>query len=120
MDRGLGRSQCPLGLRPKAREIGTTPVTSATGEFLGELAVYEREACRYSLQLFHDAGVHDLDQWISDFAACDSAYLMNFYRTGKKLPFRSFWREGMPRIEPLAIPEFQPTRWLSRNAGVVV
>jgi type 1 glutamine amidotransferase len=84
------------------------------------LAAYERQACRYSLQLFHDAGVCDLDQWVSDFAACDSAYLMHFYRTGKKLAFRSFWREGMPRIEPLAIPEFQPVRWLSRNAGVVV
>ena len=39
---------------------------------LAEVADYEREACRYSLQLLHDAGVHDLDQWISDFAACDT------------------------------------------------
>jgi hypothetical protein len=105
---------------PRAREIGTTPVTSATEEFLDELAAYEKQACRYSLQLFHDAGIGDLDPWVSDFAACDSAYLMHFYRTGKKLPFRSFWREGMPLIEPLAIPAFQPSRWLSRSGGVVV
>lgn len=105
---------------PRAREIGTTPVTAATEEFLGELAAYEKQACRYSLQLFHDAGIRDLDQWVSDFAACDSAYLMHFYRTGKKLPFRSFWREGMPLIEPLAIPPFQPSRWLARSGGVVL
>jgi hypothetical protein len=104
----------------RARELGTAAVTSPSEAFLEELAAYERTACRYSLQLFHEAGVWDLDQWISDFAACDSAYLMHFYRTGRKLPFRSFWREGMPRIEPLAIPVFQPSRWLSRSGGVVV
>jgi type 1 glutamine amidotransferase len=81
---------------------------------------YEREACRYSLQLLHDAGIHDLDQWISDFAACDGAYLMHFYRTGEKRPFRSFWRDGTPLATPLAIPEFQPVRWLSRHQGTVV
>ena len=81
---------------------------------------YEAEACRYSLQLLHDAGVHDLDQWIADFAACDTAYLMHFYRTGEKLPFRSFWRDGSPILAPLAIPEFHPTQWLSRFDGTVV
>jgi hypothetical protein len=105
---------------PRAREIGTTPVSAATEAFLEELAAYEKQACRYSLELFHDAGVRDLDQWVSDFAACDSGYLMHFYRTGSKLPFRSFWREGMPQIEPLAIPPFQPSRWVSRSGGVVV
>ena len=105
---------------PRAREIGTARVENATEEFLTELAAYEKTACRYSLQLFHDAGVRDLDQWMADFAACDSAYLMHFYRTGEKIPFRQFWREGQPVIEPLEIPEFQPTRWLSRNDGVVI
>jgi hypothetical protein len=105
---------------PRARELGTATVTAPTEEFLDELAAYEKQACRYSLQLFHDAGIRDLDQWVSDFAACDSAYLMHFYRTGKKLPFRSFWRDGMPLIEPLAIPPFQPSRWLARSGGVVL
>jgi hypothetical protein len=105
---------------PQARFIGTAPVSHPTEELLADLRTYELTACRYSLQLFHDAGVHDLDQWMADFAACDSAYLMHFYRTGEKLPFRSFWREGMPPLEPLPIPAFQPTRWLTRNQGVVV
>jgi hypothetical protein len=105
---------------PDARFVGTKPVKDPTEELLAELRAYELTACRYSLQLFHDAGVRDLDQWMADFAACDSAYLMHFYRTGTKLPFRGFWRNDTPKIEPLPIPEFQPTRWLTRNQGVVV
>jgi hypothetical protein len=105
---------------PQARLVGLAQVTNPTEEALAELRAYELIACRYSLQLFHDAGVHDLDQWMADFAACDSAYLMHFYRTGTKLPFRTFWRDGMPAIEPLPIPEFQPTKWLARNQGIVV
>jgi hypothetical protein len=64
--------------------------------------------------------VRDLDQWFSDFANCDLCYLMHFYRTGRKTGVRSFWRDGAPRIEPLPIPVFQPTRWVSRNEGIVV
>jgi hypothetical protein len=106
----------------RARELGAASPASVTwtDELLGELADYEREACRYSLQLLHEAGVRDLDQWVSDFAACDTAYLIHFYKTGEKLPFRSFWREGAPVLAPLAIPAFQPTRWISRFDGVVI
>lgn len=101
-----------------ARAIGTH-----TGPWdedaLRRVRAYEYTACRYSMQLFHDAGVHDLDQWLSDFAACDYAYLDHFYRTGEKRPFRSFWSDGNQCLTPLAIPSFSPTRWLSRD-GVVI
>ena len=103
-----------------ARRIGSVPVSDASEEFLEKLREYELVACRYSLQLFHDAGIHDLDQWMFDFAACDSAYLMHFYRTGEKVPFRELWQEKMPSIEPLAIPDFVPTRWVARSDGVVI
>ncbi|HWO24274.1 MAG TPA: hypothetical protein VNO30_36270 [Kofleriaceae bacterium] len=103
-----------------ARAIGLAPPGGWTEESLAALAEYEREACRYSLQLLHEAGFRELDQWISDFAACDSAYLLHFYRTGEKLPFRSFWRDGSPLLTPLPIPAFQPTRWISRNDGTVI
>jgi hypothetical protein len=105
---------------PAARTIGTARVEKPSEEMLAELRAYELTACRYSLELFHDAGVRDLDQWMADFAACDSGYLMHFYRTGEKLPFRGFWRQGTPAIPPLPIPEFHPTRWVSRADGVVV
>ena len=107
-------------LSESSREIAFARPGQKTEEQLVEIAAYEREACRYSLQLLHDAGFHDLDQWVSDFAACDCAYLLHFYRTGAKPPFRSFWRDGAPLLTPLPIPPFQPTRWLSRNDGIVI
>jgi hypothetical protein len=107
-------------LSEDARRIAFARPGPWSEEQLAELAAYEREACRFSLQLLHEAGFHDLDQWISDFAACDAAYLMHFYRTGEKRPFRSFWRAGAPLVTPLPIPSFQPTRWISRYDGTVV
>ena len=105
---------------PRARTLGMARVEKPTEEFLAELRDYESTACRYSLQLFHEAGITDLDQWMSDFAACDSAYLMHFYRTSEKRAFRSFWNDGAARIEPLKIPDFSPERWVSRADGVVI
>ncbi|HEU0034413.1 MAG TPA: hypothetical protein VFQ53_27510 [Kofleriaceae bacterium] len=104
----------------QARTIAFAHPDVWTEEQLREVADYERQACRYSLQLLHDVGIRDLDQWVSDFAACDTAYLMHFYKTGEKPPFRTFWRDGAPLLEPLAIPEFQPTRWISRYDGTVI
>jgi len=104
----------------RAREIGSIVQQSPTPEMLDELEEYERVACRYSLQLFHDCGVHDLDQWLADFAACDFAYLRHFYATGEKRPFRSFWKDGTPRLSPLPVPEFHPQSWHSRWEGIVV
>jgi hypothetical protein len=105
---------------PEAREIGMATRATWTDDEIAQLRRYEQQACRYSVQLFHDAGIRDLDPWLSDFAACDLAYLEHVYRTGDKPPFRSFWKDGTPVLPPLPIPEFHPTRWWSRWSGVVV
>lgn len=107
-------------LSAEAREIGYRVAQNPTDDELRRLHAYEVEACRYSLQLFHEAGVHDLDGWLSDFAACDFRYLEHFYRTKEKLPFESFWRDGEPLLSPLPIPPFTPRRWVSRWEGIVV
>ncbi len=108
-------------LSAAARDIGTDAATVVSEERLQAIEQYELEACAYSLQLFHNLGIHDLDQWLSDFATCDLRYLMHFYRSGgEKRPFFDFWREGSPRIEGRPIPHFRPTRWVSRADGVVV
>ena len=104
----------------RARRIGMTQPVLTDRASLDELRDYELRACRYSLQLLHEIGIHDCDQWLADFAACDWEYLLHFYRTGEKGAFRSFWRVGMPLLEPLDIPRFLPTRWRSRNDGIVV
>jgi hypothetical protein len=104
----------------EARTIGQKVLESPSAEQLAALERYEREACRYSLALLHEVGVRELDQWVADFAACDFAYLRHFYTTKEKRPFREFWRDGQPLLEPLKIPEFHPTRWVSRWDGIVV
>jgi hypothetical protein len=105
---------------PELRALGAVRGPGLSDEVLAQLIGYEHEACRYSLQLLHDAGIDDMDAWLSDFAACDLAYLIHFYKHGEKRPFRSFWRDGQPLLTPLAIPAFRPTRWVSRWDGVVV
>ena len=102
------------------RRLGAITGFGHPPEIVAQLVEYERQACRYSLQLLHDIGVHDLDQWLADFAACDLAYLVHFYATGEKPPFRSFWKDGQPRLQPLPIPDFHPTKWVSRWEGIVI
>ena len=104
---------------PADREFGLLEVEDPTEELLASLERYEVDAARYSLQLFHEAGVRDLDQWLANFAACDIAYLLHFYRTGSKQEFKSFWRDQAPCLTPMPIPEFTPTRWVSRSGTVI-
>jgi len=101
------------------RALGLLEVHEPSDALLAALARYEEDAARYSLQLFHDAGVYDLDQWLADFAACDIAYLLHFYRTGEKREFRSFWRENALLLSPLQIPAFRPTKWVTRSGTVI-
>jgi hypothetical protein len=105
---------------PAARELGSAVEANPTAEKIDALEKYEVEAARYSLQLLHEAGVHDLDGWLADFSSCDFAYLKNFYQKGEKLDFRSFWIKGTQPLEPLPIPPFRPERWKARWDGIVI
>jgi hypothetical protein len=104
----------------RARSIGGKPDNAYTPAELLEIQQYEQEASRYGLQLLHELGVHDLDQWLSDFAACDFAYLRHFYRTGERADPLRFWRDGMPLLRPQPIPPFTPRHFKYRQDGVVV
>lgn len=103
-----------------ALAIGTATIVHPTAHVLKNLHRYEQTACRYSLRILRDAGIRDLDQWLSDYAACDCAYLMHFYQTGEKRDLRSFWRRGTPVVRALPIPSFSPTPRVSRVSGVVI
>lgn len=112
-------------LSERARQLSVlllrdTPEEEVDEAVFAEIYAFENEACAYSLQLLHECGVRDLDAWVSDFAACDYAYLEHFYRTREKLPFRSFWRPGMPLIAPRPLPHFEPQRWSTRTDGIVI
>lgn len=85
-----------------------------------KVLVYEKEAARYGLALFHEIAITDADRWFSAFSACDQAYLLHFYRTGEKREFQTFWRDDVPAVQPKPAPRFTPTRRRFRMDGVVI
>lgn len=101
------------------RRLGMTKPVKPGREELDALEAYERQACRYSQQALHEAGVSGLDQWLADYSACDLAYLRHTYTTGERRAFAGFWQSGHPLIEPLPIPAFVPTRWRRREQPIV-
>lgn len=105
---------------PRAFEIGRPLEPPVAESLLPEIMEYERDAARYALQLLHEIGIVDADQWLTDFTTCDAAYLSHYYRTGEKLEFRSFWCNSTPPIEPLRIPAFTPTPRSYRTDGIVI
>jgi len=105
---------------PRAVELGRARRPPIVEELLPEIRDYEREAASYALSLLHEAGVTGLDQWFSDYSACDVAYLLDYYKTGDKRAFLDFWTDNAPAIAPKAIPEFTPVRRVFRRDGIVI
>ncbi|HUB83382.1 MAG TPA: hypothetical protein VMB03_31495 [Bryobacteraceae bacterium] len=105
---------------PAAFELGRTRVPPVDEALLPSLMAYEREAAAYGLELLHEAGIGDADQWLSDFSACDLAYLTHFYRTAEKRDPLTFRRANVPLLEARAIPAFTPKKLVFRSAGVVI
>jgi hypothetical protein len=103
-----------------SRRLGMTMPVDPDETQLDILEAYEREACGYSQQALHEAGVRHLDQWLADYSSCDFAFLRHFYRTGERKAFAGFWREGQPLIKPRPIPSFAPHRWRPRGRAIVV
>src|ERR1700688_577523 len=104
----------------RARQIGSNAPGRYSAAELAEVKAYEREASRYGLQLLHEAGIADLDGWLTDFSAADLAFLVHYYATGERRPLTDFWLDGQPVLQPLAIPAFRPRRFKFRWDGVVV
>ena len=102
-------------LSEEYRRIGTDLSIGKGEKELQAIYAYEKNATRFSLQLMHDAGVRDLDRWMSDWWAADWKYLDHYYRTGEKLDFKTLLDPGKGEmLTPLVIPEFKPQKWLSR------
>jgi hypothetical protein len=104
---------------PAQRKIGLLAVTLPDPKLLARLIAYERDALGYSIQLLRECGVTGLDQWLADYAEGDIAYLTYFYTTGRKKPFRSFLRKGMPIMKARRIPKFTPKFWGGRTGDVI-
>jgi hypothetical protein len=107
-------------VNPGASEVSRLLKPPVSEKLLPAIIEYEREAASLALAMFHQAGITGIDQWFSDYAACDMAYLRHYYRTGEKRVFRSFWRDNVPRLEPKPIPPFTPRKQAFRGDGLVI
>lgn len=97
------------------RAIGLETSPGKSDEMLAKIYDYERDATRYSMRLLHDAGVTELDRWVSDWWQADWEFLVHFYRTGEKLDSRKLLVAGKGELlTPLDIPPFELQRWVSR------
>jgi hypothetical protein len=107
-------------LSERAFEVGQSLEPPVPETLLPAVMKYEREAASYGLQLLHDVGIEDADQWLTDYTCCDIAYLFHYYRTGEKRGFETFWKANADRIEPLSIPPFVPQTRTYRQDGIVI
>ena len=107
-------------VRPEAFELGQPRQPPVNKDALPALMDYEKEAARYALGLFHEIGITGADQWFSDYAACDNAYLRHFYETGEKREFLSFWKDGTVPIQAQPVPPFVPVTRVFRSDGIVI
>jgi hypothetical protein len=102
--RNIGLSQPEFADFEKTRE-----------KFISKLPAifeYENVACRYGLQLLHDAGIFDMDEWVSQMAWADWLFLKESYVDGFKQENRDNFREkymveDYPIMEPIQLPEFE-------------
>lgn len=97
------------------RKLGIDVTPGKSEEQLRSFYTYEKGATRYAIKLMHEAGVHDLDRWVSDWWHADWKYLEHFYRTGEKLDFKSLIHPGEGELlTEMEIPKFTPQKWVSR------
>lgn len=78
--------------------------TTDKEHFLQVLRDYEWEAAQFGLQLMHEVGIHDLDDWFSDFAATDWRYVERFYREEKIPPWEECIQRNAAPVAPIPIP----------------
>jgi len=67
------------------RTLGSVLHERPDDQLLQKLQEYEWEANCYGLFIFHQLGVYDLDQWLSENYKMDMFYLTHYYKTGEKL-----------------------------------
>ncbi len=87
-------------------------------KFLVFLRHYEFEAARFGLQLLHDGGVSEADDWFTEMVDIDWQYVRLYYLSGMipSLEDAAILSSNPPKIEPLKIPELRHRRVKVRYA----
>jgi hypothetical protein len=107
-------------VNPDSLELGRPRNLPVDPSLLPEIIQYEREAAGFALAILREIGISGLDQWLSDYTACDMAYLEHYYRTGEKREFLTFWQDNAPLLQPKPVPAFTPAQRRSRNEATVI
>jgi hypothetical protein len=74
------------------------------GRFMQALHDYEFEAAGFGLQLLHERGVAQHDQWYSDFVHTDWRYVERYYQTDQLPRWADCVVSGCSIIQPQPIP----------------
>jgi hypothetical protein len=90
-----------------AEKLGPLQNTTDREHFMKVLRDYEYEAARFGMQLLHEAGIHDFDQWYADFVVTDWQYLERYYREGAIPPWRECVATGQQLIQSEPIPPLE-------------
>jgi hypothetical protein len=85
-------------------------------DLIEEARLYELNASRLGLQLFHDLGISDRDQWLANWCLGDWNYLSTYYRTATLPAWHDCVVHDAPPLTPMAIPAFTPQRFYPRYA----
>jgi hypothetical protein len=88
-------------------ELASLKDTTDKTVFMQALHDYEYQAARFGMQLMREIGVHDLDQWYSDFVGTDWRYVERYYQTDVIPPWHECVTCNQPLIEPLSIPRLE-------------
>lgn len=81
--------------------------TEDRSRFMQVLHDYEFQAARFGLQLMHQVGVTDLDQWYSDFVETDWRYVERYYQTDRIPEWHTCVTTGCTLIEAAPIPPLE-------------
>ena len=107
-------------VNPGAIAVGGLFQPPVNDDLLAKIMEYEQEAASLALTVLHQTGITAADQWLSDYSACDLAYLRHYYQTGEKSGFRTFWRDNTRCVESKPIPPFTPRKLAFRGDGLVI
>ena len=88
-------------LEHKLDALQNTPDRS---RFMQALHEYEFDAAGFGMQLLHEAGVTELDQWYSDFVETDWRYVERYYQEDRIPDWKTCVASGCALIEPTPIP----------------
>jgi hypothetical protein len=88
-------------LEPKLDELRHT---QDRARFMHVLREYEFDAAGFGMQLMHERGVTQLDQWYSDFVHTDWRYVERYYQENRIPPWSECVVSGCPRVQARPLP----------------